>query len=106
MTGGLRHRVKLQRRVSAPDAGGGIGLSWADIAELWAGVTPLRGREDQQGMRLVSLTSYRVRIRCRADISTADRIIFNQKILNIRSLTDIDARGRWLECFCEEGAES
>lgn len=106
MIGPMRHRLILQRRVSAPDNGGGISPGWADIAELWAEVTPVSGREAIQAMRLASLASYRVRLRFRADISAADRLIFNQKILNIRSLTDADARGRWLECVCEEGADS
>ncbi|MFZ5913631.1 MAG: phage head closure protein [Pseudomonadota bacterium] len=106
MIGGLRQRVKLQRRISTPDGGGGADSGWADIAEVWAEVTPTGGREAQQGMRLASLNSYRVRLRFRADVSTADRMLFDGRILNIRSLINMASRGRWLECVCEEGADS
>ncbi len=103
MIGGLRHLITLQRRSETPDTGGGVSLSWVDIAQLWAEVAPLGGGEAVQAMRVQPVQSYRVRLRYRADITTADRLLFKQRLLNIRSIRNINERGRWLECRCEEG---
>ena len=103
MIGQLRHRVILQRRSESADPGGGISLSWVDVAELSAAATALFGAEAAQAMRLASTQSWLIRLRYRADITPADRFSFNQKILNIRSVRNIEQRGRWLECRCEEG---
>ncbi len=103
MIGGLRHRVILQRRLDAPDGGGGVILGWSDIAGLWAEVTPLAGDETVQAMGVQDRQKFRVRLRYREDISGADRLLFRQRVLNIRSLINAGERGQWLECRCEEG---
>lgn len=103
MIGELRHRVILQRRLNAPDGGGGVILSWSDIAGLWAEVTPLAGGESVQAMGEQDRQKFRVRLRYREDISSADRLLFRQHVLNIRSLINIGERGQWLECRCDEG---
>lgn len=103
MIGDLRQRVTLQRRSEVADAGGGVSLSWTDAGELWAEVTPLQGRETVQAMRLQPTQTYLIRLRYRDDITPADRLVFKQRILNIRSVQNVNARGQWTECRCEEG---
>lgn len=103
MIGALRHTVILQRKSGVADTGGGTSQIWSDIAELRAAIVPLTGGETVQAMRVQPVQAYLVRLRYRADITTDDRLLFGQKILNIRSLRNIEQRSRWLECRCEEG---
>lgn len=106
MIGKLRQRLTLQKRSETPDAGGGAVLSWTNVADVWAEVIALEGSERVQDMRLADRQSYRVRLRYRTDISAKERFLFKEQIMNIRSVTDVMARGRWLECRCETGAGS
>jgi len=103
MIGRLRHRVVLQRRSEAADMGGGVALSWVDVAELWAAVTPLAGSESVQAMRLQPLQNFLIRLRFRDDITPENRLLFGQRVLNIRSVKNVNERSQWLECRCEEG---
>lgn len=106
MIGSLRHRVTLQRRVETLDSGGGVALTWLSIADLWAEVIPLDGGERLQDMRLADRQTYRVRLRHRDDVTPKERFLFMEQIMNIRHVTDVSERGRWLECRCETGAAS
>ncbi len=103
MIGELRHQVVLQRRSEVLDAGGGVNLIWLDIADLWAAVTPLGGGESVQAMRLQPVQNFVIRLRYRDDITPADRLLFKQRVLNIRSVRNVSERSQWLECRCEEG---
>ncbi len=103
MIGGLRHRVALQRRSEVADAGGGLSLGWTDIAELWAGILPLSGSERVREMRVQPVQNFLIRLRYRGDITPADRLLFGQRVLNIRSVRNVNERNQWLECRCEEG---
>lgn len=103
MIGKLRQRLILQGRVESVDAGGGVALSWSDIAEVWAEVTPQAGVEAVQAMHLGGSMRSRVRLRYRPDVNSERRFLFKGRTLNIRSVRDIEERGRWLECICEAG---
>lgn len=103
MISGLRQRVMLQRRVEVADTGGGVSLVWTDIAELWAGILPLAGGERVREMRVQPVQNFLIQLRYRDDITTADRLLFGQRVLNIRSIRNVNERNQWLECRCEEG---
>lgn len=103
MIGQMRQRITLQGSAKTADAGGGAALVWSDIAELWARVTPVSGSETVQAMRLAAILHYVVRLRFRSDVNSERRFIFKGRVLNIRSVRNLDERGQWLECVCEEG---
>jgi len=106
MIGALRHVIILQRQSETADAGGGTSSIWSDIAEVRAEVIPLTGSETVQAMRVQPVQNYLIRMRYRGDVTTADRLLFGQRILNIRSVKNVNERGRWMECRCEEGVAS
>lgn len=106
MIGGLRHRVILQRRIEVADAGGGVSLGWTDIAGLPAEIMPLAGSERVQEMRVQPVQNFLIRLRYRDDVTPADRLLFGQRVLNIRSVRNVNERSQWLECRCEEGVAS
>ncbi|MEQ1887567.1 MAG: phage head closure protein [Alphaproteobacteria bacterium] len=99
----MRRKIILQRRLETADAGGGAALSWIDIAELWARITPLPGSETVHAMQMQATQTYLIRMRYRGDITPADRLALQQRILNIRSVKNVNERSQWLECRCEEG---
>lgn len=101
--GRLRHQVKLQSPTRTTDAGGGQAISWSTLAELYADVRPKPGSEDFQHGQLQERTQHEVTIRFRSDISTAYRVLFGSRILNIRHIQNVNERDRFLILTCEEG---
>jgi SPP1 family predicted phage head-tail adaptor len=41
-------------------------------------------------------------IRHRDGVAAKMRFVEGQRMLEIRAVLDVDDRGRWLECLCEE----
>jgi SPP1 family predicted phage head-tail adaptor len=101
--GEFRERISLQQEVRLGDGGGGVLLNWEEVAELWAAVEPLSGRETIQGEKVTALQTYRVRFRCEEYVRTSMRIVWQERVLNIRNIRHVDARGRLLEIIAEEG---
>ena len=100
--GALRHRLTLEQSVPTPDGGGGNTKSWVTVAEVWGALEPLSGIERVEAARLTGRHMYEVRVRYRADVELAMRFTLGARILNILSVEDVGARGRWLRILCEE----
>ena len=101
--GRLRHRVTLQSAADTADGGGGFTTVWSDVATVWASIEPLKGRERLFAQQLESPVSHRVTLRHRSGVTTAMRVKFGSRILNIRSVINAEERDRALELLCEEG---
>ena len=101
----IRHRLILQQELKTPDSAGGFVRTWQDITDLWAEITPLNGKEKFFSERLQSALTHRVFIRYRSGITTENRLVFNGRALNIRSVMNIDEKNAVLELLVEEGAD-
>lgn len=107
--GDLRHRVRLQ---SASSSGTGrfgqetVG-AYATVAEVWASVTSeLAGRDLLAAQQIETRVSHKVRIRFRAGVSVADRVLLaDGRVLEIVSIADEDERHVWLSLLCSEVTE-
>lgn len=98
--GRLKERVTIQRAVETPDAGGGAAISWQDMAKVWASVEPLSGRDQVEGGGLVGVASYRVRMRRREGITSADRLVWRGVVLDIASPPLMDAKREMTQLLC------
>ena len=100
MIGDLKHRVTFQKSVLTPDGGGGFIEVWQSIDSnpvVYAAIMPLSGREQLRFHQLESTVTHRIVIRYRSDITTALRIVRNDVIYDIVSVTDKDGKGVYLE---------
>jgi len=85
--GGLRHRIAIQVESSAPDGMGGEVLTWTSVTGLGsvpAAIWPLSSKEQLDAMKLESVITNKIRIRYRAGITSANRIVFGSRIFNIK----------------------
>lgn len=106
-TGDLRHKVVIRRVTEVDDGKGAYTTNWATIAEPWAEVIGLTGRETVMDQVLQSITVYRIRIRWRSDIRAADQIQHGAISLNITSADDPDGKRKQLIIIATtEGARS
>jgi len=107
--GRLRHRVTLQSPVETLDSHGQPVKTWADVADVWAGVEPLRGREraaigpDVHGdAQDINELDTRVPIRYRSDVTIDWRVEFEDRHFEIKAIIDPDMRHRELDLLCKE----
>ena len=108
MSAGQRNkRVTFQRKIKAPDGGGGIGPGWTDLMKVSARFRPERGRERVESGRvsaeLTGVLTLRSSAKTRA-ITEADRVVIKGVPYQIRSIDNPDQRDRDLEMTVERGA--
>ena len=100
--GDLRQRLMLERVSRVNDGGGGASESWAVVATLWAALMPLAGNEDLDADALSGSLTHEIWLRYRAGVVPDMRLRMGARIFDVRSVIDVEERGRWLRLLCEE----
>jgi len=104
MTAGmLRHKVIIQRLLKTPDGSGGWTRDWSSVGVAHAYMRASGGSERYGSDRLNSEVRYKATIRWRDNIAANDRILFDGKAFNIRTVIDLEFRKQWLELDLEDG---
>jgi SPP1 family predicted phage head-tail adaptor len=101
--GQLRHKVTIQKKGSGvSDGGGNIIPNWVNIAEVWANVNadPFDKTVANQS---VQQSTHTVKIRYRSDLTTAHRLLFNGRVLDIKYIKNTNEANRELILSCLEG---
>ena len=101
--GMLRTAVKLQRKTRTADGAGGFAVTWETYATVRARITARPGREMVVADRLTATQTIRAVIRYRADVNETDRAVFKGRAHQIRSVSNIEERNKWLEIDLERG---
>ena len=101
-SGGLRHRITIQERVSGTDGRGFQTESWQDICTVWAAAENLRGREFFAAAAVQAEHTVKFTIRYREGITPAMRIVFNDKTYNITGIDHGQYRQQYLEIRATE----
>ena len=99
---GLRHRITVQREETTADGAGGFAVSWVNFLGSAAEVKTSGSREVFYGRQLVPSATHSVRLRWRAGITTAMRVLFRARVLEIRGIVDVGELRRELVLTCEE----
>jgi SPP1 family predicted phage head-tail adaptor len=99
----LRHRLTLQAEVMTPDGAGGYVRTWNDVANIWAEIIPFSGRERFFSGKIQAETTHRILLRYRSDITAAHRLMFENRIFNIRAIMNAREQRDVLELLVEEG---
>ena len=97
-----RQRVEIQVEESVRDEAGGVANSFITKAKRWARVEPLRGREFFEASQTNSSVTHRVRMRHFPGLTTRHRLLYNGRVLSIRSVMNIDEQNIEDELLCEE----
>jgi SPP1 family predicted phage head-tail adaptor len=100
-SGRLRHRVTIQRPSVSTNARGQKTTAYDTLATVWAEVKPLMGRELERAQQIHAETRIRVRMRA-TDVTPRDRLIHDDRVLEILSVIDPLERGAELVIDCRE----
>jgi SPP1 family predicted phage head-tail adaptor len=104
--GRLRKRVRFEREVRNPDGAGGYSLTWIEFLIVWGGLQVERGRERLDGGRTTDNVGGVLTIRSSTEareITAATRVVIDEEVWNVRSVTNPDQRNKHLEMVVERG---
>lgn len=72
--GELRQRVTIQRRTVVRDSYGGETITWADVAEVWAKISAIGGREYFAAGQTLAESTFILIMRYRTDVKQSWRL--------------------------------
>ena len=98
----MRHRIKFQSLSLVSDGQGGSTESWVDFAEVWADVKPISGRERLFAQRIEDIQDHKIIIRYLDGITTTMRIVFNNRIFQIKDITNDVESKFWMSILTQE----
>lgn len=103
----LNRRLALEAPTRVPDAAGGYAETWVELGVLWADIRARSGREAAGEAVSLSKTGYRILVRATqydapSRPQAGQRFRDGNRIFQIRSVAEYDAKVRYLTCFCEE----
>ena len=101
--GDLDQRVRLEAEATVPDGYGGGMLAWTLLAEVWARVRPVSGRERAEAAAVEAPALYRFVIRRRGDLTAGMRVVWNSQAFNIRFVADGGGRDLYMTLDGERG---
>ena len=98
----LRHRITFQKERKIPDEHHGHTSLWDSVATVWAKVEPVSGREYYQSHQLKNAISHKITIRYRDGITEELRIVFEERIMKIESLINLEEQEWFMVLRCIE----
>lgn len=101
--GSMNVRGTLQNYTIAKTGAGGRPKTWADMAIVWMHVEAANGREELYGMQIQASMTHVIIMRYRTGVTTDMRILIKGDPYNIRSINDVNLRGRKLILGVERG---
>ncbi len=102
----MRERVSIEAEINSDDGMGGSVHDHEVVAEVWAKVMPAKGGEKLFAGQVQDSLTYLVTIRYRDDVTAANRLVWQDKPLNIRAVVNNDMHNRYLTLECVEGVAS
>jgi SPP1 family predicted phage head-tail adaptor len=100
--GQLRHRVLFQRSVTTLSDLGEPVKDWQRMAEVWARVEPIAGKERFSAMQVQADVDHRLTIRYHpalADLAPEDRALWGDQVFDIKSVLNSEGRNAQMEVF-------
>ena len=104
--GDLKHPIVIQAEGLANDNMGGQEEDWTTVISAKARIKPLSGWERVRAQQLEAGVTHQIIIRYRPGVKESMRIVFENRIFNIRSALNVDEQKVWLEIMAEEGVAS
>lgn len=99
----LRHKVTVEERTRVADGAGGFEEGWQEVVTLWASIDPVRASERYAAGQMAATATHKIVMRYHSAIKAPMRFSWNGKHFNIRAITNIGEKDRFLEIYAEEG---
>ncbi|WP_462379579.1 phage head closure protein [Pseudomonas sp. Marseille-QA0892] len=100
--GRRRHPVEIQIESRVSDGMGGWQTGWATIGTEWASIDSISGKEFVAAAAMQNVTTARITIAYRDNLTTANRFVYHGKKYDIKALLPNNTMTE-LACMCEVG---
>lgn len=100
--GALNQRLVVEQPVETADDAGGVTRDYAELATVWAAVTPVSTHEDVAADHAGLTVTHRILMRARSDITVRHRLRKGARVWRIVGLREDDASGRILRIDAQE----
>ena len=101
--GSLRHLVSLWEDRATVRAEHNLPEpKWVQVAEFYASIEPVAGREYFQAQQVQNSTTHRIRCRYRPGINSKQQIRFRGRTFELQSVLNLEERNEWLEIMAVE----
>ena len=102
--GRLRHRVSVQEYVPTQDSEtGSVSEAWATMADVWAEIMPMSGREFVAAQAPTPGVTTRITIRHLDGMDASKRVMHGNAIYNVKAVLPDPTLKRHLTLMCEQG---
>lgn len=99
----MRHRITFLKSMGTYKNGMGENVpDYKDFITVWAFVSPKTGREYDEAQKLRAETTYNVHTRYFSNITSDMQIEYNNKILKIESVLNVDEKNEELLIVASE----
>lgn len=99
----LDKRIAVQKPVKTADGRGGYTTTWTDFHICWAAIWPVSAKQMLANETVISVTSHRIRIRYREDITSDCRVTYRNRIFTIYGHPiNVEEANVWLDLMCKE----
>lgn len=99
-SGQLSERVKLQQQTSDQDEFGQVTGGWTDVAEVWAEVRDVSGKEYFAAQANQNAVQTKIRIRWREGVVPSMRVVHGTRTYNIEAALEHGGRKSELLLMC------
>lgn len=82
----LDKRVRIEAAIATSDGQGGFEEEWIRVLTLWAKIDPVKGMEKFQADQTQTPVTHKILMRYRSDITTKNRITYNDRIFQIKEI--------------------
>lgn len=100
--GRLRHRISLQQLTERQNHFGAVVSEWQDVAQLWAEIKPISGREQLQNAQIQSEITAQIWLRYRPDVKPTMRVLHQNQQYEIVAALNHQGRSTMLQLLCKE----
>lgn len=102
--GQLRHLVSIQRPPTTKDLQGGCTGDWIEIPHgaQWVGISPISGTRRYESAQILQGVTHEVTTRYVPDVDSNMRLVWGERVLQIKSLLNVDERNKELRILCQE----
>lgn len=102
--GKFNRRITLQQPATGQDEAGQPVAGYADVCTVWAHIRHPSGSESLKADAQASTTKASIRIRYRADITSAMRVLHGTTVYSIQSVQPDEVRREHVDLVCEARA--
>ncbi len=103
----LNRKLALEAIQRTSDGAGGFVETWQQLGNLWGEVRPRSGRLTEGETGAVSVTGFKITVRGAPEGQSArpvagQRFRMGNRSFRIEAVTEVEPKGFYLNCQCEE----